>query len=221
MPQKKNIITLKNINPEEVEKKYNIQTPKNTTRISDIIKNDSDKIFCFLDELKNPHKCPISSPLKSTVCFWDRNSFDTSPIGCPIRYIPEYRNEIITSEITNSKQIIREPSKENQQGYYETDGVFCSFNCCLAYIKENKHNPLYRDSLFLLKRLYLSIFNCDEFKILPAASWRVLKEYGGHLDIETYRKNFNRIEYDDTGIMLRKIPMQAPVSLVYDEKIIL
>ena len=38
--------------------------------------------------------------------------------------------------------------------YYETDGIFCSFNCCQSYINDNKHIRLYDNSHMLLLKMY-------------------------------------------------------------------
>ena len=37
----------------------------------------------------------------------------------------------------------------DKKDYYITDGIFCSFNCCLAFIN-NTNDKLYHDSLNLL-----------------------------------------------------------------------
>ena len=51
--------------------------------------------------------------------------------------------------------------------YYETDGCFCSFNCCLAFINDNVHNAMYSSSKHLLMKMYYDIFNKVE-KIVMA-----------------------------------------------------
>ena len=75
------------------------------------------------------------------------------------------------------------------------DGIFCSFNCVLAFINDNKHDSLYRESITLLNYFYKTIFGTLPKIFLPAPHWRLLKEYGGHLDIAEFRKSFNHVEY--------------------------
>ena len=105
-------------------------------------------------------------------CYWCKNTLPDGiyPLGCPLRYIPSraiksYHSEIskerytITENITEAR---REALQENsniraeKRGYYETDGIFCSFNCCMAFIDDpdNKPNPLYKNSRALLYKIY-------------------------------------------------------------------
>ena len=74
--------------------------------------------------LKKNHKCIIHLydligkplPLNTDIyCFWCKHSFNSIPIGCPLSY-------------------------DNTNDIYITDGLFCSFNCTLAYINDNSHN---------------------------------------------------------------------------------
>ena len=155
-------------------------------------------------------------------CFWDRNYIPDSvhPIGCPIKYMATkvtktYHSEIskekytITENITRKKTKTLEKKKDprislEKKDYYQTDGIFCSFNCCMAYIQapENKHNPLYRHSESLLLKMYSELNPEEEItEIVYAPSWRILTEFGGHLSIEQFRESFNKISYVDHGIV--------------------
>lgn len=159
-------------------------------------------------------------------CFWDRNYIPDNihPIGCPIKYIPtkatkSYHSEIskekytIVENVTDKKAKKLEKKKDpriliDQKNYYQTDGIFCSFNCCMAYIQapENKHNSLYRHSESLLLKMYNDL-NPDEkmVEIICAPHWRTLEEFGGHLTVEQFRDSFNKIEYVDHGIICLSI----------------
>lgn len=149
-------------------------------------------------------------------CFWCRSEFITKPIGCPLEFIPSKLIKKYYSEITKDEYTIRENiSKEKREEYenkklinkdfnlkiekneyYSSDGFFCSFNCCLAFILDNKHNPLYENSEYLLSQIYLSLF--ENGNIVPAPNWRLLQKYGGSLTIEEFRRDFNKYEYQDT-----------------------
>ena len=50
------------------------------------------------------------------------------------------------------------------------------------------------------------------YTINPAPSWKLLKEYGGHMDITTFRNSFNKIMYESHG-------MFKPVGHLFEEKI--
>lgn len=155
-------------------------------------------------------------------CFWDRNNIpeNIQPIGCPIKYVPSKITKSYHSEISKEKYTIVENVTDKkaknlkikkdpriaieQKSYYQTDGIFCSFNCCMAYIQapENKHNSLYRHSASLLLKMYNDL-NPDEkmVEIASAPHWRTLEEFGGYLNIEQFRESFNKVNYVDHGIV--------------------
>jgi len=211
-----------------------------TTRLVDLNK-DNKAFVSFLDETKNSHVCNLSMVdinninLKTTSniynCYWCNHCFDSYAIGCPIRYVPKqcvktyYSNiskddykikEDITSE--KYKQLKNEDAYSLKNSYYETDGVFCSFNCCKAYIKENRHQKIYNTSMTLLNKMYFDITDQYCKNIIEAPSWRNLKEYGGHLDIEDFRNGFNKIAYIHQGTV-KNIDIK-PVINLYEEKIL-
>lgn len=151
-------------------------------------------------------------------CFWDKNFInkDIQPLGCPIKYVPNKAIKSYHSEISKEKYVISETisserynliTNENdhkihleKRDFYYTDGIFCSFNCCLAYINENKKDPFYKYSESLLLKIYNEVNNdCNE-DILPAPHWRALIDFGGHLTINQFRESFNRIKYHNHGI---------------------
>jgi len=231
MPKKYTFVLTK-INIEKVEKKYclsNISNddyiPEHATKIEELSSNcKSNEIMSFLDESKISRKCNISFidfKNKNYKCFWDKNPLPENcyPLGCPIKYIPNrvYKNYI--SEITKEKYTISENITEQrcfeikfkkdkkfeieENDVYETDGIFCSFNCCIAYINdmENKQNPMYKNSESLLLKIYYDIFGNNLNDMIPAPHWRTLNDFGGQLSIEDFRNNFNKIEYVDHGII--------------------
>ena len=176
--------------------------------------------------------------LKGYNCYWCKNSFKSVSIGCPINYvsskvIKKYHSEVskddylIKENITKYKRNLLDNNKilfisknkaqieMKKEEYYQTDGIFCSFNCCKAYIKDNKHNNLYEQSDNLLIKLYRDMHGCknDIIKINPAPHWRLLKTYGGYLTIEQFRENFNKSTYDFQGIIFKSIGM------LFEEKI--
>ena len=242
---KKCIFVLTSINITTINDKYNmnisfedeVQKLK-TTKLTDLEKNTINKnveVFSFLDESKKTHKCIISMiDFKTKLnakelnynCFWDRNPIDGEPIGCPINYIPKQIQKTFFSHISKDTYFIREnvvsDSKIQEEGivtlnndYYETDGAFCSFECCLAFILDNKHNRMYDMSQMLLTKIYNKLNNTKAMTISPASSWRVLKEYGGHTSVEKLRSNFGKIDYDYSGYTQKCLP----IAHLYEEKV--
>ena len=134
-------------------------------------------------------------------CWHCRHSFNTSPIGTPIKYVKATPNKDNPMTGTND--------------YFNTIGVFCSFPCCLAFINDNKHRPLYRSSKSLLYSLYFKIYG-EELKIKPASSWECLKVYGGDLTIEEFRKNFCECNYIITENIKR--PFMVSVGRYIEEE---
>ena len=225
-----------------IDKKYDFQkfinpreeNTNNYTDISKIIKNVS-----YFDDIKQLHNCNLTmidyttskemSNLSNFNCFWCRHNIDSFGIGCPIKYIPPqitkcYNSEInkndsytIKENITTEKYDTIDCTTNNiickRREYYEVDGIFCSFNCCLAWIEDNKNNKLYMHSKNLLYKM-LNQLNEKKFeKIIPAPNWRLLKEYGGHLSYDEYKSKFNKVSYTNRGIYYK------PIGNLFEERI--
>ena len=86
-------------------------------------------------------------------------------------------------------------------------------------IQDNKHNNLYEHSDNLLIKLYkdMNDHSIKNIKINPAPHWRLLKDYGGKLTIEEYRKTLNKIEYVDVGLLRNNLKFRM-CSLIFNEK---
>jgi hypothetical protein len=194
-----------------------------TTKIHDVISHDIEQSVIFLDENKKETKCMVTMveildnntlPDKTDIkCFWCKHNFDTKPIGCPIKYVNPFIEKSYVSQITKDRYYMREnivnsklkllsenkdqqfEIKEYPFNHYLTDGIFCSFNCVLSFIKENNHNIFYKESYSLLHCLYHDLVGKKIAKIIPSPHWRLLKDFGGPLSIEEYRKNLNSVDY--------------------------
>lgn len=215
--KKQHLLKLPNIKPEEIDKQYGFKVttnsaplgekiiPTQTTRISELGNNFNHNIT-FVDELKNTHHAKISTVTESIHgnkkfnCFWDRHPFHSDKIiSCPIEKIhkPLIKNYI--SHINNKPYKIQDFTQETKFQEYHCDGVFCSVECCLAFIDENKHDPLYQNSEFYLSE----IFSFTEHKRAP--HWRLLTSYGGNMSIEEFRKSFMNTIYTFDGIVYNTI----------------
>jgi hypothetical protein len=106
----------------------------------------------------------------------------------------------------------------NNKDYYSTDGIFCSFNCCKAFIRENKHNKLYENSDILISKLYQDMYNVKNIVINPSPHWRLLIEYGGYLTIQQFRDNFNKTTYESHGV-IRNTDIFKPIATIFEEKL--
>ena len=181
-----------------------------------------------------PIGCPIDYvSSKTRKVYHSEVSKDTYTIK---ENITKKKSELIqenfkTSEASKNIPFIFSVVKDNKNCSFEikkeevyiSDGIYCSFNCCKAFINDNKHNQLYEFSDMLLVKLFNDIMtqeknlNLNKINIIPAPSWRLLEEYGGHLSINEFRENFNKITYDYHGII--KKDLFKPISHIYEEKI--
>ena len=244
LKRSKYYFTLHDLDTRNLHKLYNINIdvykPNDTTDLHHLDStNHNIGTVSFLDESKRPHLCNVSMidyKRKQDIngvpynCFWCRHPFTTRPIGCPVRYVPNQAKKQYYSHISKVTYTIIEnvtslrgkdvQCDENDiivqdHNYYETDGIFCSFNCCKAFIDDNSNVKLYTNSNMLLTRLYKDITQSKLMKrINPAPHWRVLREYGGHVDINKFRNNFDKIDYKDHGTI-----RFFPIGRLYEDKI--
>lgn len=218
------------------------------TNISDLSKLELARAsFSFLDEAKKDHQCVVSMydlvgkemPVRTDIhCFWCRHTFETVPIGCPVHYVSHRIIKKMSSHSTKDAYYIRENISKQvfqkikgnvdhvpivDKDAYIVDGVFCSFPCCLAFIREQKHrNPMYRDSESLLRQMCQRIFQqSSPVSINPAPSWRLLNEYGGHLSISNFRKCFDNTHYINNSQLVHKMPTQKVVGFLFEKQITL
>ncbi len=202
---------LQNINISNIDSKYNFKFKsninedshrQNTTDITQLNALETKhKSYSFLDDSKKPKKCSVTMnnhigkpiPTNTNIhCYWCKHKFDNHPIGCPIKY--------------------------NTDNSYTTDGIFCSFNCCLSYINDNKHKSLYNMSLTYLINMHNKIFNVDSF-VKPAPDWRLLNMFGGTKNIEEYRKTFDSVVYKPNNNYIKSFPEQLPIGWIFEENL--
>jgi hypothetical protein len=214
----------------------------NTTKLSELNtdKKGTPETISFLDESKRLHTCMVSMidfnsrmdvNLLRYHCFWDKNPFDTKPIGCPIKYVSSQAVKKYYSQISRDTYTIKENVTSSDQNtvdddrifinegkYYETDGVFCSFNCCKAFIAKHKHMRLYDSSDMLLTKMYNELNSTKSVVIVAAPDWRLLLQYGGPLNIIRFRDGFNKLEYEYHGDV-KFPPNFLPIGRIFEEKI--
>ena len=219
-----------------------MSTTSSTTNVSELESKRSTipNAISFLDESKRPHNCTVSmidftssSPVSTLRyhCFWDHHPFESDPIGCPLRYIPNkivkvYKSKIskdiysIKQDITtrHSLDVIEDEHIQlTKGGKYETDGVFCSVNCCQAFINANKHTGKYDQSTTLLLKLCRDLGKTrSENGIIAAPSWRLLQVYGGHLTISKFREGFDSVDFETHGPVRT---LFSPLGILTEAKI--
>lgn len=198
------------------------------TPISDLLHEKSKRCYYFLDKKKQTkywrimYDLTLSGPLPQTTnknCWWCRSKFQTIPIGCPIKY-NNHKDSSIEKERFEQKRKAKGVSVPDtgDTDFFETIGIFCSFPCCKAYILEQKNLGKYSESLTLLTLLFKKIFAGVEPDFPIAPSWKLLKEYGGHLTIQEFRQTFGIFEYVNT-VNFRRHYMYNTSEYIEEKKI--
>jgi hypothetical protein len=92
-------------------------------------------------------------------CYFCRQSIEEHPIGNPVR-------------VEKKKYIL--------------EGVFCSFNCLLAFHLE-QNNIRYRESGIHIHTIYRELYG-KKMDLVASKSWKLLKEYGGELTRKEWKR---------------------------------
>lgn len=105
---------------------------------------------------------------QNTKCWWCKNTFTTPKVSLP----EQYYNDT-----------------------FYCIGNFCSYNCSKAYNVDINDNQIWKRESLLNLLYYLTYGYYKEILIAP--SWLLLKEFGGFMSINDFRKSFetNSIEY--------------------------
>ncbi|AMQ10790.1 putative zinc finger/DNA-binding protein [Brazilian marseillevirus] len=154
---------------------------------------NSNKTWVLLKDFVSGVILPIHTDIP---CFWCREQFDNSPIGLPLRFVKHRETGILAERMNEHLRLFNLPTDHGNE-HFETEGNFCSFGCCKAYmLDEMPKNPeRYRKSPGLLVILHLKLEGVLS-GILAAPSWKVLKKWGGKLSIEEFRSNPNLKRYE-------------------------
>jgi len=129
-------------------------------------------------------------------CMWDRHDFLGNGVQCPIFYKPKqivrkkkeyYMNQNITrnAEIKNSENSMLQINKVIDEKIFYDD-MFCSYECCLAWIDSQSQNPKYKNSKQILYNEFLKLNKDIPTK---ANDWKTIDKFGGFLKIEDFREN--------------------------------
>ena len=191
--------------------------------VTQIIHADSHRYFTYLDYRQKRIKVWVTNydsssgtplPMRTNQpCWWDREEFDSAPIGLPIHYHPH----ACGSEGDERKTFLEQlnlPCENNF--YFETDGNFCSFNCAKAYALDRQRDEIkYRESGTLLTLMYEKFFG-EIVNIQEAGSWKTLKKWNGHLTVKEFRSSFNVLLYSLLPNIKR--PLMYGISNLIEEK---
>jgi hypothetical protein len=185
-----NYTKINNLQYEEIIKKkknINVKIKKQIVEKETMpTKNQNKMLWHKLNNLKNNLKLDNISD-KSSDCFWCTCFFDN-----PTIYIPKNIN------------------KDNVEVY----GCFCSPECALSFLKNEKiDTSTLWNRYSLLNNLYGKIYNYEK-NIKPAPSpYYTLDKYLGNLTIQEYRKLLT----NDRLIMIVDKPLSKIMPEIYED----
>lgn len=176
--------------------------------ITEIMHEKSKRFIFFLDPNKNKIKYWVNlidinqngalPRYTQKPCWWCRSTFKTRPIGCPIEYHSHKSEGLDKKRFEEKLKESNLPTDTND--FFETEGIFCMFPCVKAYALQQisiTKSAKYKKTLTLITSLFLKIFG--NISTIPTAdTWKVLKDWGGHLTPEQYRSSMGRLHYEET-----------------------
>jgi hypothetical protein len=139
--------------------------------------NYNNNILYTINELELDQDQDCDISNISEVCWNCCHSFNNIIIGLPINY--------------------------NNNIFY-TIGDFCSLECATRYAFDNYNEKIYE--IIPIINMYNNIKFNNINKITLAPSKLILKKFGGTMDIEEYRKNFNN------NIYYINLPIIIPIN---------
>ncbi len=136
-------------------------------------------------------------------CWWCRATFKSRPLGCPIEYHSHKTEGLDKERFEEKLKAANLPIDTND--FFETEGIFCMFPCIKAYALQQMamtKSAKYKKTLTLITTLHLKIFG--KLVTIPTAdTWKVQREWGGHLTSEQYRASVGRLHYEETANLRR------------------
>jgi hypothetical protein len=220
------LLELSDINIKDVITKCYFYKQKKVTSFKPIISQispldsllceNSDKYCLFTDSFQKENKLWINlfqynndgiscMPRSTTLpCWWCRMTFSSHPLGVPLKYHCEQNmTDLMKSRLVAVFKKQNLPTSE--LNFFEVEGNFCSFCCIESYIKENaKLYSRYKKSSTLNCLMYQKCKG--ELLSIPCSpSWKMRKEYGGHLTDEKYRACIGILYFLDTVNLKRPL----------------
>lgn len=135
----------------------------------------------------------------SSYCFWDKHPFDGKGVMCPIFYKPRQivrqKGEYYINQNICRSQVVEENVLTLKEEIFY-DEMFCSAECCFAWIEDNSMNHKYKNSKYIMQNEMMK--TNPDFTVKAANHWRTLNAFGGFFSIEDFRKHqniFKKIDY--------------------------
>jgi len=175
-----------NITKDEEEKKVEVIENKNNYNIHKNDKYINKKVKKILVEFEDFTKIKQWPFSTDIKCWWCCHNFDNTPCGIPIKYT---------------------------QNTFYVYGCFCSFNCSLSY-NFNSNVDKKWERAGLVRLLYNKTHNITNANLNYAPNRECLKDFGGYMTIDEFRKN------EDVSYNINYPPMLSIIPQMEEIKII-
>lgn len=195
----------------ESSKKYSIH--------SDANKHDV-KVWYQLKDF-NPDYVSCMPRITRLPCEHCRLSFNTCPIGIPLRYFNE--GTMTNEQSENVKALLRKQNyvvNSPLEFFFVVDN-FCSFPCAQSEIcKRSRSDSMYRQSSHLLLLMYSKLKGTTVTSIPCAPPHTMLKDVAdGPMSIEQFTASIGKLMYLETS-NLQKPMMFASLPLIEEYRLV-
>jgi hypothetical protein len=198
---------LKEINPAELDRSYSMKEfieavsnrefgfieEKRVTKRSTELKTKLENLGIVKDQLPRLDTICLSETLNFKICVSPTNNGQSKSVEDLRRVMCWHcKHSLPVKAYPLSLPLKWIPADER----FEGEGVFCSFNCIVAYLRDYP-SLVHRECGGLISMLYKKVFGkpVQLRQIVPAPNWRLLESFGGPLSIGEYRKTFQTVEF--------------------------
>ena len=146
-----------------------------------------------------------ASSFHSSFCWWCKSALGEKKnqpfISCPVRHICRQVKSEYTPANSQNVFVIQESLSRNvklqddnrvieKKPFYHVVGAFCGYECCLAFIFDNRlHKPIFSQSQVLLNKILfesndIDTVNPNTFVLEKAPHWSTFSWFGGNTKLK-------------------------------------
>lgn len=154
-------------------------------------------------------------PYMTSIPCWNcRRKFTTPALGIPIRFIRFHPQSLESNLLKKYFEEMNFSVTPITEGYFETEGVVCRWECMKNFVLENISSPRYKDSVNLMYMMH-NLIEGTPLDCRRGGSFKTLKTWGGHLADEDYDYATSTTSFVETVNVRR--PMMFSISRYYEQ----